>query len=343
MRNDHTILKACRKEATEHTPVWLMRQAGRYMPEYRAIRAKNTFLEVSKSPKLCAEVTLQPAKAFAVDAAIIFADIMTPLEGIGIDYDIEPGVGPVIANPIKELAQLDSLRKIKPEEDVDFLLEAIEAVVKELNDDIPVIGFGGAPFTLACYILEGRGARNFDGPRRVMYSQPKLWDGLMSRLADMLIDYMRAQVHAGVQLLQLFDSWVGLLSAATYREKVLPYSQRVLDGVKDLGVPTIHFGTGTGALLEVMAEAGGDVIGLDWRIPLSEGWARVPDRAVQGNLDPVLLLTNPEIIEQHIKAVLDQAGGRPGHIFNLGHGIIRQTPPEHVGFLVDTVHRLSKR
>lgn len=344
MASEHRILRAFRGETTDCTPIWLMRQAGRYMAEYRAIRAQHSFLEVSKTPALCTEVTLQPIRAFHMDAAIIFADIMTPLEGLGIDYDIVPGKGPVIDSPLRTLDAVEALRAFDAERDVDFLLTAIENVVKELNGEVPVIGFAGAPFTLACYIMEGQGSRQFAQARTTMLTNPTLWHALMQRLADMLVIYLRAQIHAGAQAIQLFDSWVGLLSPQLYREWVLPYTRQVFEGLNDAGVPRIHFGTGTATLLEAMAEAGGDVMGLDWRIPLDDGWRRVGHhRAIQGNLDPVVLLSSPEVIEEQVRDILARAAGRPGHTFNLGHGILRQTPPEHVGLLVDLVHKLSAR
>jgi len=344
MASDHRILKAFRGETTDCTPIWLMRQAGRYMAEYRAIRAQHSFLEVSKTPALCTEVTLQPIRAFHMDAAIIFADIMTPLEGLGIDYDIVAGKGPVIEPPLRTLEAVEQLRTFDAERDVDFLLTAIEQVVDALDGEVPVIGFAGAPFTLACYIMEGHGSREFAQARTTMLTNPTLWHALMQRLSDMLVVYLKAQINAGAQAIQLFDSWVGLLSPQTYRELVLPYTRHVFEGLRDTGVPRIHFGTGTATLLEVMAEAGGDVIGLDWRIPLDEGWRRVGHhRAVQGNLDPMVLLSSPEVIEAHVRDILARAEGRPGHTFNLGHGILRQTPPEHVGLVVDLVHRLSAR
>jgi uroporphyrinogen decarboxylase len=342
--DNHRFLRACRGEPTDQTPIWLMRQAGRYMAEYRAIRAQHSFMEVMKTPALTAEVTLQPIRAFDFDAAIIFADIMTPLEGIGIDYEIKESVGPVIAQPLRDAGALERLKPFDAQRDVGFMLEAIGRVKAELAGQTPVIGFAGAPFTLACYAIEGKGSREFELARRLMYTDRGLWDGLMTRLSEMTVAYLRAQVAAGAQAVQLFDSWVGLLSPSSYRRYVQPYMKGVFEGLKGVGVPVIHFGTGTAALLEVMTETGGDVIGLDWRVSLDEGWRRVGyHKPVQGNLDPVALLTDPQTLEEAAAQVLAEAAGRPGHIFNVGHGIIRHTPPAHVAHLVEVVRRRSRR
>lgn len=345
MATEHRFLRACRNEPTDCTPVWFMRQAGRYMSEYRALRTGRTFLDMSTDPAIAAEVTLQPVRAFpALDAAIIFADIMTPLGGIGIDFDIAPGVGPVVAQPLRDLEALRALRPFDAERSVGFLLEAIERVVRELAGQVPLIGFAGAPFTLACYIIQGQASRDFTEARRVMYAQPELWNGLMTALTDMVITYLRAQVRAGAQAVQLFDSWVGLLGPREYVAHVQPYMRRIFDGLADLGVPRIHFGTGTASLLEVMAEAGGDVIGLDWRVSIADARRRLgPQRAVQGNLDPTTLLAPLEVLEREMHAVLADAGGRPGHIFNVGHGIQRQTDPERVRWLAQAVHDATRR
>jgi uroporphyrinogen decarboxylase len=321
-----------------------MRQAGRYMAEYRKIREGRTFVEMSKTPAIAADVTLQPIRAFHMDAAILFADIMTPLEGIGIDFDIKPGIGPYLEHPIKTMDDVRALTAFEPEKSMDFLLEAIRIVVRELDGEVPLIGFAGAPFTLACYVIQGQSSKGFEEARTVMHTQPELWDALMNRLSDMVIAYLRAQVKAGAEAVQVFDSWVGQVSPFDYKHKVQPYMKRIFDGLKDVGVPRIHFGTGTNGLLELMQEAGGDVIGLDWRIDLAEGWKRVGyDHAVQGNMDPTVMLSDEETMEKHIRYILEQAGARPGHIFNVGHGIIRTTKPEHVDFMVKTVHALSRK
>lgn len=314
-----------------------MRQAGRYMAEYRAIRAQHSFMEVMKTPALTAEVTLQPIRAFGMDAAIIFADIMTPLEGMGIGYEIKESVGPVIAQPVNKVEELGRLTAFDARRDVGFLLDALRLVRAELAEQTPLIGFAGAPFTLACYAIEGRGSREFEAARRAMYTDPALWDGLMSRLSVMLVDYLRAQVAAGAQALQLFDSWVGLLSPQSYRRYVMPYMKGIFKGLEGVGVPVIHFGTGNPSLLEVMAEAGGDVIGLDWRVDFADARKRLGDRPVQGNLDPIVMLTSPEEIQAAATAILQANAGRPGHIFNVGHGIHRHSPPAHVAHLIKCV------
>lgn len=334
---DHRFLRACRGEPTDRTPIWLMRQAGRYMAEYRAIRAQHSFMEVMKTPALTAEVTLQPIRAFGMDAAIIFADIMTPLEGMGIGYEIKESVGPVIAQPVNKVEELGRLTAFDARRDVGFLLDALRLVRAELAEQTPLIGFAGAPFTLACYAIEGRGSREFEAARRAMYTDPALWDGLMSRLSVMLVDYLRAQVAAGAQALQLFDSWVGLLSPQSYRRYVMPYMKGIFKGLEGVGVPVIHFGTGNPSLLEVMAEAGGDVIGLDWRVDFADARKRLGDRPVQGNLDPIVMLTSPEEIQAAATAILQANAGRPGHIFNVGHGIHRHSPPAHVAHLIKCV------
>jgi len=341
--SEHRFIKACRREETDCTPVWFMRQAGRYLHEYMAVRADHSFLEISRSPELTKEVTLQPLRAFDLDAAIIFADIMTPFEGIDIDFDIEAGAGPVITEPVQTLADLERMKPFDASK-VDFLFEAIGQVVAELDGQAPLIGFAGAPFTLACYLIQGRSSREFGKARHIMYTQPELWDGVMTRLSSMVVEYLERQVQAGVAAVQVFDSWVGLLSPYDYKTKVAPYMKGIFDALAGTGVPRIHFGTGTTGLFELMRDAGADVIGLDWRISLDEGWRRVGyDRAVQGNLDPVLLLSDMETVKTQMQRILDEAAGRPGHIFNLGHGIIRTTPREHVAELAKAVHEASKR
>lgn len=341
--HNHRFLKACRREATDCTPVWFMRQAGRYMAEYRAIRKDHSFLGISTNPTLTTEVTLQPIRAFDVDAAIIFADIMTPLEGAGIPFDIEAGVGPVVEDPIRTVEQLGALKTFDAEAHTPYLLDAIGRVTTELAGERPLIGFAGAPFTLACYIMQGRGSKSFEIARTAMLTQPDLWSGLMQHLAETLTTYLKAQIQAGASAVQLFDSWVGLLSPEHYRRYVLPYTQHIFRELADTGVPTIHFGTGTTTLLEIMKEAGGDVIGVDWRIPLDQGWERIGyDRAIQGNLDPIVLLSDIETIDAHMHDILRRAAGRPGHIFNLGHGILRTTPPEHVAHLARAVHDATR-
>jgi uroporphyrinogen decarboxylase len=342
-KNDQ-FLKACCDEPTDYTPVWLMRQAGRYMPEYRKIRKKYDFLSMCKTPEIAAEVTMQPVKRIDIDAAIIFADILLPLEGMGIDLEFAKNEGPVIHNPVRTEKDVDALRIINAEEDTPFVLEAIRIVKEELNGAIPLIGFSGAPFTLASYIIEGGGSRNYVFAKNMMYSEPNVWNKLMDKISDVITNYLKAQIHAGAQAVQLFDSWVGCLSTEDYRQYVLPFSKKVIDDLRDEGAPVIHFGTSSSTLLTSMREAGGDVIGVDWRINLDEGWEKIGyDRAVQGNLDPVVLFSNRVEIKKRVKDILKRAGGRPGHIFNLGHGIIVGTPVDNVIALVDMVHELSSQ
>lgn len=336
-------MKACRREAVPYTPIWLMRQAGRYMREYREVRAKTTFLDLCKTPSLAAEVTLTAAERLGVDAAIIFADILLILEPMGIDLEFAAGEGPVIHNPVRNTADVKRLREVEDVGALSFVYEAIALTRRELKPDVPLIGFSGAPFTLASYMIEGGGSKNYIHAKKLMYDDSGAWHSMMSLIARALVKYLNAQIDAGSQAVQLFDSWVGCLSPDDYREFVLPHSRAVIQGVKR-GVPVIHFGTGTGALLELMREAGGDVIGLDWRVLLDEAWQRVGhDVAVMGNLDPVALFASTDALRSQAKRILDQAGGRPGHIFNLGHGILPQTPVENVIALVEMVHDMSQR
>jgi uroporphyrinogen decarboxylase len=331
-------MRACRREPVPSTPIWLMRQAGRYMPEYRAVRAKTGFLELCKTPSLAAEVTVTAAERLGVDAAIIFADILLILEPMGVDLEFAHGEGPVIHNPVREAVDVDRLRQLEDASALDFVNEAIRQTRRALKPDIPLIGFSGAPFTLASYLTEGGGSKNYVHTKRLMYNDRGAWHAMMSLIAASLVKYLNAQIEAGAQAVQLFDSWVGALSPDDYREFVLPHTKAVIESVKP-GVPVIHFGTGTAALLELMREAGGDVIGFDWRVRLDEGWQRVGhDVAVMGNLDPVALFADREVLLAQARKVLDQAGGRPGHIFNLGHGILPETPVENVIALVEMVH-----
>jgi uroporphyrinogen decarboxylase len=338
------LLRACRREPVDCTPIWLMRQAGRYMAEYRRLREKHTILEIIKTPDLAAEVTLQPINAFDLDAAIIFADILPPLEAMGLTLEFIRGEGPVIHNPLRVAADVAALSLPDPRESLGFTMEAIRLVRRELAGRIPLIGFSGAPFTLASYAIEGGATRNFVLTKSLMYNQPQVWFELMDKLATMVGEYLKAQVEAGAQLLQLFDSWAGTLSPADYRRYVLPYSRRVIQTASASRVPVIHFGTGTSGMLEVIKEAGGDVIGVDWRVDLSDAWRRLGDDvAIQGNLEPVALFAPLPELRGHVAYILSQADGRSGHIFNLGHGILPQTPVEHVAALVDMVHQQSER
>jgi uroporphyrinogen decarboxylase len=333
------LVRAARREAVERTPVWFMRQAGRSLPEYRAIRERHAFFEVNRSAELTAEVTLQPVRRHNVDAAVMFADIMTPVVAMGLDVELVEGVGPVVREPVRSLAAVEKLRVPDPEETLAPILEAIGIVRRELAPEQAVVGFFGGPFTVAGYLVEGKPSREFAVTKTLMYAEPDVWFALLDRLADTFAAYAVAQARAGADLVQLFDSWVGNLSPADYREFVAPWSGRVLAALRDEGVPTIHFGTGTSTLLGEMAATGGDVIGLDWRIPLDAGWAAVGgSRGVQGNLDPAVLLGPWERIETAVRDILARAGGRPGHIFNLGHGVLPRTDPDVLGRVRELVH-----
>jgi uroporphyrinogen decarboxylase len=338
MNNDAQprLLRAARRLPVDVTPVWFMRQAGRALPEYRAVRERATLVEITRDAALCADVTLQPVRRLGVDAAILFADITTPLPGMGVELEIRNGVGPVIDHPVRTAADVERLRRFEPGESVRPLLETIRLVRAE--SPVPLIGFAGAPFTLACYLVEGRPSRDFVRTRTLMRAEPATWAALMDRLTTTTIDYLGAQVAAGAQLVQVFDSWVGGLSPLDYERSVAPWMSRIFDAVRGLGVPAIHFGTDTAGLLTRQAAAGGDVIGLDWRIALAEGWSLVGDRGVQGNLDPTVLLGPWEATEAAARWVLGQAAGRPGHVFNLGHGVLPDTDPDVLRRLVDLVH-----
>lgn len=339
-----TFLKACRREETEFTPVWLMRQAGRYMEEYMAIRRNYTFLEMCKKPEIAAEVTLQPVNKLGVDAAILFADILLPLEGMGIDLEFAKNEGPVIHNPVRTQADVDKLRIIDAEEATPYVMEAVRIIRKELEGKVPLIGFSGAPFTLASYMIEGGGSREYKNCKAMMFAAPEVWHALMAKLAEVVVRYLKAQVAAGAQAVQVFDSWVGALAPNDYKEYVLPHQKYVFDNLKDCGVPVIHFANNASSMLEMVKQAGGDVIGLDWRINLDDAWKRLGnDVAVQGNLDPMTLFGPVSVIEEKVKDILQRAGGRPGHIFNLGHGINKETPVENVIALVEAVHKYSKK
>jgi uroporphyrinogen decarboxylase len=329
------LVRAARREPVEHTPVWFMRQAGRSLPEYRAIRERHSFWEVAHTPELCAEVTLQPVRRHGVDAAVMFADIMTPVLGMGLDVELVEGVGPVVAEPVRTIADVERLRVPDAEEAFAPLLEAIRIVRGELVPEQAVVGFCGGPFTVAGYLVEGKPSREFATVKTLMYSEPEVWRALMEKLADCFAGYVAAQARAGADVVQLFDSWVGALSPADYEEFVAPWSARILAAVD---VPTIHFGTGASTLLPAMARAGGDVIGLDWRIALDDGWAVVgEERGVQGNLDPAVLLGPWERVVTAARDVLARAGGRAGHIFNLGHGVLPRTDPDVVSRLAELV------
>jgi uroporphyrinogen decarboxylase len=330
------FLRACRHEPVDATPVWFMRQAGRSFAGYRRLRERYGILELAKTPDLCAEVTLMPVRELGVDAAVLFADIMLPLEPMGVGLRIEPEVGPIIDRPIRSAADVARLRPFDPE-GVSFTLEAIRLVRAELAGVAGVIGFSGAPFTLACYLIEGRPSRDFAVAKAFMYREPKAWHDLMERLSTMIATYLRAQVEAGAEVVQLFDSWVGGLGPAEYATFVQAHVRGIFAALAD--VPTIHFGTGTAALLELMAGAGGDVIGIDHRVSLADAWRRVGfDRGIQGNLDAARVVAGWDATEAGARAVLAEAGGRPGHVFNLGHGVLPQTDTALLRRLVDYVH-----
>jgi|SRR6185312_1250819 len=331
------FMRACRREPAPYTPVWLMRQAGRYMKEYREIRERVGFLELCKNPELAAEVTVTAVQRLGVDAAIIFADILLILEPLGAQLEFAKGDGPVIHNPVRTAADVDNLRELEDPGALQFVFEAIRQTRASLPVDIPLIGFCGAPFTLASYIIEGGGSRNYVHTKQLMYDDKGAWDALLSIISRALVKYLNAQIDAGAQAVQLFDSWAGCLSPDDYRTYVLPHTQSVIRNVR-ANVPVIHFGTGTAALLELMREVGGDVIGVDWRVRLDEAWSRVGhDVAVMGNLDPVALFASQDHIRAEARRILDYAAGRPGHIFNLGHGILPGTPVENVIELVEFV------
>jgi uroporphyrinogen decarboxylase len=342
MTGEQRFLAAARREAVDATPVWFMRQAGRCLADYRALRKKYDILTLAKTPDLCAQVTLMPIEAFGVDAAVMFADIMLPLEPMGVQLEIEPDVGPIIHNPIRSPADVDRLRLFEPAEGVGFVMDAIRLVSRELAGRTAVIGFSGAPFTLACYLIEGRPSREYAKAKAFMYREPEAWHRLMATLSEVIIRYLRAQVDAGAQVVQVFDSWVGALSPGDYAEYVQPHVRRIFSEVRQ--VPTIHFGTHTAALLELMADAGGDVMSIDARQSLDVAWQRLgPERGVQGNLDATRVLAGWEATEEGARDVLARAGGRPGHIFNLGHGVLPESDPDLLRRLVDFVHEESAR
>jgi uroporphyrinogen decarboxylase len=335
-------MKACRREPVPHTPVWFMRQAGRSLPEYRKVREGIPMLESCMRPELVTEITLQPVRRHKVDAAIFFSDIVVPLKAIGIDLDIKPGVGPVIAEPIRTRADLARLRDLTPD-DVRYVTEAMGMLTDELGPT-PLIGFAGAPFTLASYLVEGGPSRTYENAKAMMYGDPELWADLLDRLADITAAFLKVQIEAGASAVQLFDSWVGALAPADYRRSVMPASVKVFEAVAGYGVPRIHFGVGTGELLGLMGEAGADVVGVDWRVPLDEAARRVgPGKALQGNLDPTVLFASTEAVETKTREVLDAAEGLEGHIFNLGHGVMPSTDPDALTRLVDHVHARTAR
>jgi len=342
MTKSERFLRACRKEPVDCTPVWLMRQAGRYMEEYRLVREKHSFLEMCRTPELAVEVTMQPIQRFDLDAAIIFSDILLPLEKMGASLSFSDTGGPSLGNPVRSKQDVLNLKAIDPETDLAYVLKAIEMTRQGLGGTVPLIGFCGAPFTLASYLIEGGGSKYYKLAKGMMHTEESAFHLLMEKLTDMACLYVNAQIRHGAQAVQVFDSWVGILSTTDYRTYVLPHMKRLFSSI-DKSVPAIHFGVGTYHLLPLMEEAGGDVIGVDWRVPIDEAWALLGRRpAVQGNLDPTVLFTSRESIEGQVKDILARVIGSPGHIFNLGHGILPGTPVENVDFLISSVHDQSK-
>jgi uroporphyrinogen decarboxylase len=337
------FLAACRRERTSYTPVWLMRQAGRYMEEYRTLRAQYDFLELCKKPDLAVEITLTPVERLGVDAAILFADILLLLEPMGVGLEYKKDGGPVIHHPVSSRTHVEQLLEFDPEEALPFVFEAMRKICAALNGKVPLIGFAGAPFTLASYLAEGGGSRNYLKTKKLIYSNPGAWRGLMERLSSLTAEYLNAQIAAGAEAVQLFDSWAGCLSPDDYERFVLPYTRATITGLTP-GIPVIHFSTGTGGFLKSLRAAGGDVIGVDWRVNLDVAWDVLGhDVGIQGNLDPAALLASPKEIRRRVAEILTRAGGKPGHIFNLGHGVLPETPVENVIAMVEAVHELSSR
>ena len=341
--NKSPFLAACRREKTPYTPVWLMRQAGRYMEEYRKLRTQHDFLELCKKPDLAAEITIAPVERLGVDAAILFADILLLLEPMGVGLEYTKDDGPVIHSQIRNRTSVEQLVEFEPGQALSFVFEAVRKTCAALNGKVPLIGFAGAPFTLASYLIEGGGSRNYLKTKRVIYSDPGAWRALMQRLSSLVAKYLNAQIAAGAQAVQLFDSWAGCLSPDDYERFVLPHTRATIAGLT-AGIPVIHFSTGTGGFLPSLRAAGGDIIGVDWRVNLDAAWDCLGrDVGIQGNLDPAALLASPREIRRRVAEILRRAGGRPGHIFNLGHGVLPETPPENVVAMVEAVHELSAR
>jgi uroporphyrinogen decarboxylase len=341
--SNHPFLAACRREQTPYTPVWLMRQAGRYMEEYRKLRAQHDFLELCKRPDLATEITVTPVERLGVDAAILFADILLLLEPMGVGLEYTKGDGPVIHNQVRSRTSVEELVEFEPEQALPFVFEAVRKIRAALNGKAPLIGFAGAPFTLASYLIEGGGSRNYLNTKKLIYSNPGAWRPLMERLSSLVAKYLNAQIAAGAEAVQLFDSWAGCLSPDDYERFVLPHTRATIAGLTP-GIPVIHFSTGTGGFLKSLRAAGGDIIGVDWRINLDAAWECVGhDVGIQGNLDPAALLASPKEVRRRVAEILERAGGRPGHIFNLGHGVLPETPVENVIAMVEAVHELSAR
>lgn len=338
---NNRFLDACWGKPVDRTPVWLMRQAGRYLPEYMAVRSKCTFLELCKTPDLAVEVSIQPVDILGVDAAIMFSDILTPVEPMGLKLDFVPG--PVFEHPVRSMKDVEALRIPDMEADVPFVIETIKILRRELASKVPLIGFGGAPFTLACYMVEGKGSKDFAQIKKMMYAAPEVYAALMDKITSMDIEYLNAQIKAGAQAIQIFDTWGGVLSPSDYEKFVLPYTTRLINALDRTNTPIIHFVKGSGAMLPIVKKAGGDVMGLDWHVSLDSAREQLGTMSVQGNLDPTTLFAPKEIIESEVKRVLAENGGRNGHIFNLGHGILPTVDPDNAKFMVESVHRLSQK
>ena len=338
----YDFLEACWGRPTKRTPVWLMRQAGRYLPQYMKVRSKVTFLELCKTPELAAEVTIQPIDILGVDAAILFSDILTPVEPMGLKLDFVPG--PVFENPVRTLADVEALRIPEMEQDVPYVLETIRILRRAFEGRVPLIGFGGAPFTLACYMVEGKGSKDFATIKKMMYAAPEVYAALMEKVTEMDRQYLNAQIAAGAQAIQIFDTWGGIVSPVDYERYILPYTKKLIAGLNRGGIPIIHFVKGAGTMLDGVKQAGSDVVGLDWHTNLGQARDILgPEVAVQGNLDPTVLYAPKAHIEAEVGRILDENAGRPGHIFNLGHGILPTVPPENAIHMVECVHRLSQR
>jgi uroporphyrinogen decarboxylase len=343
LTGEQRMLGACRLEPVDCTPVWFMRQAGRCIAEYRELRERYDILTMTRTPELCTQVTLMPVELMGVDAAVMYADIMLPLYGMGVPFSIDPGIGPIIHAPVRDEAAVRGLRIVEAEEGTPEIFQAIGMVRRALDGRAAVVGFAGAPYTLASYLIEGRPSKDRARAKAMMYGRPDLWAELMETLTEVTIRYLVAQVEAGAQVIQLFDSWIGDLGPAAYEAHVLPYSRRIFEGVRPTGVPTIHFGTGTGGMLEELASAGSDLVCVDWRVSLAEAWRRIgEDKGVQGNLDPVVLLAGWDAIEREADRILAEAAGRPGHVFNLGHGVLPETEPADLRRLVEHVHATTR-
>jgi uroporphyrinogen decarboxylase len=337
------MLGACRLEPVDCTPVWFMRQAGRCIAEYRELRERYDILTMTRTPELCTQVTLMPVELMGVDAAVMYADIMLPLYGMGVPFSIDPGIGPIIHAPVRDEAAVRGLRIVEAEEGTPEIFQAIGMVRRALDGRAAVVGFAGAPYTVASYLIEGRPSKDRARAKAMMYGRPDLWAELMETLTEVTIRYLVAQVEAGAQVIQLFDSWIGDLGPAAYEAHVLPYSRRIFEGVRPTGVPTIHFGTGTGGMLEELASAGSDLVCVDWRVSLADAWRRIgEEKGVQGNLDPVVLLAGWDAIEREADRILAEAAGRPGHVFNLGHGVLPETEPADLRRLVEHVHATTR-